>query len=66
MVSTPEGCNDNITMTPNQSDPTKTFSAIKSLRQFSEALGVKHRTAVCGLGVAKANNESIRTGNVMC
>ena len=52
-------------MTPNQSDPTKTFSAIKSLRQFSEALGVKHRTSVCGLGVAKANHKSIRTGNVM-
>ena len=46
MVSTHEGCNDNSTVKPNQSEPTKNPSARKSLRQFEEELDVKHNTAV--------------------
>ena len=52
MVSTPEGFTDNSKMTPNPYVSKKNPSAIKSLRQFSETLDVKHKTAVCGLGAA--------------
>ena len=50
-------------MTPNQYEPTKNTSAIKSLRQFSEALDVKYKTDVHKLGAAKAKRKAIRTGN---
>ena len=55
MVSTPEGCNDNIPIKPNQYEPMKNNSVIKSLRQFSETLDVKHKTYVCRSGAAKEN-----------
>ena len=65
MVSTPEGYNINIPMTPNQYDSTKNPSARKSLRQFSETLDVKHNTAVCRLGTAKSKHKKIITGNTL-
>ena len=36
MVSTPEGCNDNSTMTPNQYESMENSSARKSFRQFQQ------------------------------
>ena len=65
MVSTTEGCTDNSPMTPNQYYPTKKPIERKVLRQFSEALYVKHKTDVHRLGVAKENHKVIRTGNVL-
>ena len=65
MVSTPELCTYNIPMTPNLSAPTKNHSPRKPLCPFSEAMDVKHKTAVHRLGAAKAKLESIKTGNVL-
>ena len=58
MASTLERCIDNSQMTPNQCEPTRKSSGRKSLRQFSEALNVKHNNSVCGLGAAKAKRKS--------
>ena len=52
-------------MTSNQSDPTKNPSARKSLRQYSEALYVKHKNGICGLCSAKENLKAIITGNTL-
>ena len=65
MVSAPEGCTGNSTMTPNEYDPTKNPSAIKPLCQYSEALDVKHKTSIRRLGAAMAKHEAIRTGNTL-
>ena len=65
MVSTPEQCDDNIPMTPNQYESMKNPSAQKSLRQFSETLDVKHKTGVGRLGKARANLKAIITSNVL-
>ena len=59
MVSTPEGCADNIPMKPNQSEPTKKPLSKKSLHQFKEALDIKRKTSICRLGVAKAKHKAI-------
>ena len=47
MVSTPEGCTNNIPMTPNPYVSNKKLSARKSLYQFTKTLNVKHKTTVC-------------------
>ena len=52
-------------MSPSQSDPTKNPSAIKPLRQFLEALDVKHKNSVRMLGAAKENRKAIRAGNAL-
>ena len=46
MISSPVECTDNIPMPSSQFDPTKNPGEIKPLRQFSEALDVKHKTDV--------------------
>ena len=66
MVSTPEGCTNNIPMTPNPYVSTKNTSAGKSLRQFSDILDVKQMTDVHGLCAAKEKCKKIKTGNVLC
>ena len=63
MVSTTEGCTDNILITPNQYGPNRKPIARKPIHQFSEALYVKHKTAVLRLGAAKAKCKAIKTGN---
>ena len=65
IVSTPEECNNNSPMTPNKYEHNKNPSAIKPLRQFLEALYVRHKTDVLSLGAAKANHDSIITGNLL-
>ena len=65
IVSTPEVCINKIPITPNPYVSTKNPSARTSLRPFSETLGVKHKTAFCGVGAAKANRKAIKTGNVL-
>ena len=65
MVSTPELCNNNSPMTPNQYDPTKKPSARKLLHQFWEKLDVKHKTAVRRLCAAKENFKANRTDNTL-
>ena len=62
MVSTPEGFTENIPMAPNQYEPTKNPSAIKSLCRCSEALDIKYKTVVCGLGEAKARRKATIAG----
>ena len=64
MVSTPEGCTDNIPMTPSLYVYTKNPSARKLLRQFTETLDVKHKIAACMLGTVKANHKA--TKKAMC
>ena len=63
MVSTPEGCNTNSTMSPNQSESTKNPNARKNLRQFSETMDVKHNNDVRRLGAYKEKRKAIRAGN---
>ena len=65
MVSTPEGFNDNITISPIQSEPNKKFSAIKPIRQFLEALDFKHKADVCRLCDATGKIKAGRTGNAL-
>ena len=65
MVSTPEGCTNNSTITLNPAMFTKSPIARKPLRQFSETLDVKHKTDVCKLGAAKVKHKSIKIGNVL-
>ena len=52
MVSTPEGFIENSPMSPSPSITVKQC-AMKALRQFLEALDVKHKTDVLRLGAAK-------------
>ena len=66
MVSNPEGFTDNIIITPNQYEPTKKPSTIKSLRKFSESLDVTHKTDVRGLGTDKKSLNSIIQENGLC
>ena len=63
-LSTPEGCTNNIPMTPNPYLSTKNNSARKSLRQFTEKLDVKHKTTVQRFGEAKENCKA--TKKAMC
>ena len=65
MVATYEVCTDSSPMTPNPCLSTKKASEIKSLRQFTETLDVKHRAAVFRFGAAKANLKAINIGNVL-
>ena len=51
-------------MTPNPYVSTKNPSAIKSLRQFTETLDVKHNTTVRSFGAAKEKCKAIKRGNV--
>ena len=51
-------------MTPNPYVSTKNPSTRKSLRQFTETLDVKHKTAVCRFGATKENRKSIYKKNV--
>ena len=53
LVSKPEGCTGNSTMTPNPYVSNKKHSARKPIRQFTDILDVKLKTAVCGFGAAK-------------
>ena len=46
MVSTHEGCTENIPMTPNPFVSTKKPIVRKPLSQFSDTLYVHHKTAV--------------------
>ena len=54
MVSNPEGFTDNSTISPIQYMIVKKYSARKSLKQFSEQLDVKPKTAVRRLCYAKS------------
>ena len=65
MVSTNEIGTDNSPMSPSQYVTVKKSSARKSLRQFLEALDVKHKTAVCRLGAAKSKCKAIIAGNTL-
>ena len=49
-------------MTTNPSVYTKNPSAIKSLRQFTETLDVKHKTAVRRFVASKENYKAIKRG----
>ena len=62
MVSTPGLFTNNSPMSPSQSMTVKHSSAIKFLLQFSEALDVKHKTAVRWFGASKSKHETIRVG----
>ena len=64
LVSTPEGCTNNIPMIHNPSVSTKKPIAIKSLHQFIETFDVKNNTSDRRFGAAKANNYSIK--NAIC
>ena len=64
MVSTPEGCTNNITMTHSPYMSTKNPSARKSLLQFIETLDSKHNSVVRRFGAAKANCKAIK--KAMC
>ena len=55
LVSTPGGCTNKI---PSVS--TKNPSASKSLRQFTDTLDIKHKTAVQRFGVAKLKQKEIK------
>ena len=61
MVSTTQGCNGNITVTTNKYETNKKLSERKSLYQLLEALDVKHKTTVCGLGTNNAKQTAIIT-----
>ena len=63
MVSTREGFTDNSTILHIQYKSTKKPGEIKSLRQFLEALDVKHKTSICRLGASKAKRREIIPGN---
>ena len=65
MISESEGCNYQIPMTPNQYKPTKKLNERKPPSQFSETFDVKHKTAICMFGAAKAYLKAIRTGNTL-
>ena len=65
MVSTPEGCTNNSTMTHNPCVSTKKLSARKSLRQFTEILDVKHKSAVQRFGAAKGKCKAIKKFNAL-
>ena len=60
MVSTPEGCTNNSLITPNPSVSTKNPNARKPLRKFTEALYVKHKTAVRKFGASKSKRKAIK------
>ena len=64
LVSTPEGCTDNILMTPKPYMYTKNTSARKPLRQFTETLDVKHKTYVLRFGASKAKRKA--TKKIIC
>ena len=65
MVSTPEGCTDNSTMTPNPYVPTKKHSARKLLRQFTDTLYIRHKTDFRRFSTAKAKRKATKKGNVL-
>ena len=60
MVSTPEGCTNNILITPNTYLSNKNTSAEKLLCRFIDTLDVKHNNSVCSFGTAKANCKPIK------
>ena len=60
MVSTPEGYNDNIPMTPNPSVSTNNHIARKSLRQFTETFYIKHKTVFCRFSADKSKRRAIK------
>ena len=60
MVSASELFNNNRPMTPNPSVSTKNSSVIKSLRQFTETLDIKHNISVRRFGASKANCKAIK------
>ena len=53
MVSNLEGFTDNSSMSPSPLMAVKNISARKSIRQFTELLEGKNKTASCRLGAAK-------------
>ena len=59
LVSTPEGCTNNIPMKPNPYVSTKNTSAIKPLRKFTWIFNVKHMTDVSRFGATKENHKAI-------
>ena len=63
MVSTTERYTNISPMKHNPYLSTKSPSARKSLRQFSEILYVKHNNSVCGLCAAKTKHKAIKRGN---
>ena len=69
LVSTTEGCNDNIPVTPNYSNISQSFfspknkCARKYLKQFPKTLEVKPKTYVWILCAAKAKQLEIKGGN---
>ena len=52
-------------MKPSPPVSTKQPSTIETIPQFSETLIVRHRTAVCRLGVAKEKYKETKTSNVL-
>ena len=63
MVSTPVGYTNNSPMSMIQYVIVKKPSSMKSLRQFLEALDVKHKTSIYRLGTAKSKIKAIILGN---
>ena len=65
MVSNTEVLTENSPMSPSQYVNVKNPSARKSTHQFSEALEVKPKIDVCGLGDAKSNHKAIRSDSML-
>ena len=65
MVSTPAQFINNSKISTNLYVTVKNPSARKPLRQFSEALDFKHKTAVCKLGADKSKSKARRADNTL-
>ena len=65
MLSTPEGFTDNSPMLTGPSVTVKNSSARKSLRQFTELLYVKNKTAVRQLCADKSNRKALISGSML-
>ena len=65
MVYTTEGFTDNSTMSSGPYLPVKEPNVMKSLRKFSETLGVKPKTGVLQLCADKAKRKAIITGSML-
>ena len=65
MLSTPEGFTDNSPMLTGPSVTVKNSSARKSLRQLTELLYVKNKTAVRQLCADKSNRKALISGSML-
>ena len=65
MISNLEVFTDNSPMSYGKYMPVKQPNMSKSLRQFSETLGVKPKTAVQRLCAAKSKLKATRSGSIL-